>query len=62
MVLFAIEGTPEVRAEVDKIVRECYPEKGLDPRPPGLVLMKVTRTSSCSTCGLKVAATTMASW
>jgi hypothetical protein len=29
-VLFAIEGTPEVRAEVERIVKEHYPEKGLD--------------------------------
>src|SRR5207253_5821 len=30
MVLFAIDGTAEVRAEVDKIMKEFYPEKGLD--------------------------------
>jgi len=30
MVLFAIDGTAEVRAEVDKIMKECYPDKGLD--------------------------------
>jgi formylglycine-generating enzyme required for sulfatase activity len=30
MVLFAIDGTTEVRAEVDKIMKEFYPEKGLD--------------------------------
>jgi hypothetical protein len=29
-VLFAIDGTPEVRAEVEKIVKEFYPKKGLD--------------------------------
>jgi len=30
MVLFAIDGTPEVRAEVAAIIAELYPEKGLD--------------------------------
>jgi hypothetical protein len=30
MALFAIDGTDEVRAEVDKIMKDCYPEKGLD--------------------------------
>jgi formylglycine-generating enzyme required for sulfatase activity len=30
MVLFAIDGTPDVRAEVDRIVNEFYPAKGLD--------------------------------
>jgi formylglycine-generating enzyme required for sulfatase activity len=30
LVLFAIDGTPEVRAEVDRIMKESYPEKGLD--------------------------------
>jgi formylglycine-generating enzyme required for sulfatase activity len=30
MVLFAIEGTAEVRAEVEKIMKELYPEVGLD--------------------------------
>jgi formylglycine-generating enzyme required for sulfatase activity len=30
MVLFAIDGTPEVRAEVDRIMREFYPDRGLD--------------------------------
>jgi formylglycine-generating enzyme required for sulfatase activity len=30
MVLFAIDGTREIRAEVDKIMMELYPEKGLD--------------------------------
>jgi formylglycine-generating enzyme required for sulfatase activity len=30
MVLFALDGTAEVRAEVDKIIKECYPDKGLD--------------------------------
>src|SRR5262249_18292689 len=30
MVLFAIDGTPEIRAEVDRIIKEFYPDKGLD--------------------------------
>jgi formylglycine-generating enzyme required for sulfatase activity len=30
MVVFAIDGTPEIRAEVDKIMKEFYPDKGLD--------------------------------
>ena len=30
LVLYAIDGTPEVRAEVEKIMAEFYPEKGLD--------------------------------
>ena len=30
MVVFAIDGTREIRAEVDKIVKEFYPDKGLD--------------------------------
>jgi hypothetical protein len=30
MVIFAIDGTPEVRAEVDKIVKDFYPNEGLD--------------------------------
>jgi formylglycine-generating enzyme required for sulfatase activity len=30
MVVFAIDGTPEVRAELDKIMKEFYPAKGLD--------------------------------
>jgi formylglycine-generating enzyme required for sulfatase activity len=30
MVLFAIDGTREIRAEVDKIMNEFYPDKGLD--------------------------------
>jgi formylglycine-generating enzyme required for sulfatase activity len=30
LVLFAVDGTPEIRAEVDKIVKEFYPETGLD--------------------------------
>jgi len=30
MVVFAIGGTDEIRAEVDRIVKELYPEKGLD--------------------------------
>jgi formylglycine-generating enzyme required for sulfatase activity len=30
MVLFAIEGTREIREEVDKIMKEFYPERGLD--------------------------------
>jgi formylglycine-generating enzyme required for sulfatase activity len=30
LVLFATDGTPEVRAEVDRIIKEFYPDKGLD--------------------------------
>jgi hypothetical protein len=30
MVLFAIDGSPEIAARVKKIVEEHYPEKGLD--------------------------------
>jgi formylglycine-generating enzyme required for sulfatase activity len=30
MVLFALDGTPEIRAEVDRIMKEFYPEQGLD--------------------------------
>ncbi len=30
MVLFAIDGTREIRAEVNKIVKEFYPDRGLD--------------------------------
>jgi hypothetical protein len=30
MVLFAIDGTAEIRAEVDRIVKEFYPDRGLD--------------------------------
>jgi formylglycine-generating enzyme required for sulfatase activity len=30
MVMFAIDGTREIRAEVDKIMKEFYPDKGLD--------------------------------
>ena len=30
MVLFAIDGTPEIRAEVDSLMRDFYPDKGLD--------------------------------
>jgi formylglycine-generating enzyme required for sulfatase activity len=30
MVLFAIDGTAEIRAEVDRIANEFFPEKGLD--------------------------------
>jgi hypothetical protein len=30
MVLFALDGTPEVRAEVKKILAESYPDRGLD--------------------------------
>src|SRR6476646_3341593 len=30
MVLFAIDGIPEVREEVDKIMKDFYPEDGLD--------------------------------
>jgi hypothetical protein len=30
MVVFAIDGTPAIRAEVNKIMKEFYPDKGLD--------------------------------
>jgi formylglycine-generating enzyme required for sulfatase activity len=30
LVLFAIDGTPEARAKVERIVKEYYPQKGLD--------------------------------
>jgi formylglycine-generating enzyme required for sulfatase activity len=30
LVLFAIDGTAEIRAELDKIMKELYPDKGLD--------------------------------
>src|SRR5262249_28884871 len=30
MALFAIDGTDKVRAEVDRIVREYFPDQGLD--------------------------------
>jgi len=30
MVVFAIDGTPEVRAEVEKIMKDLYPDRGLD--------------------------------
>ena len=30
MALYAIEGTPDVRAEVDKLMADFYPEIGLD--------------------------------
>jgi formylglycine-generating enzyme required for sulfatase activity len=30
MVLFAIDGTAEIRAEVDKIMKDFYPDQGLD--------------------------------
>jgi len=30
LVLYAIDGTPEVRAEVEKIMAKFYPDKGLD--------------------------------
>src|SRR5262249_12452288 len=30
VVLFAIEGTRDIRAEVNKIMKEFYPDKGLD--------------------------------
>ena len=30
MVVFAIDGTPEIRAEVDRIIKEFYPDRGLD--------------------------------
>jgi hypothetical protein len=28
--IYAIDGTPEIRASVERIIAECYPEKGLD--------------------------------
>jgi formylglycine-generating enzyme required for sulfatase activity len=30
MVLFAIDGTPAIRAEVDRIMKRFYPDRGLD--------------------------------
>jgi hypothetical protein len=30
LVLFAIDGTPEIRAEVDRIMKDFYPDRGLD--------------------------------
>jgi formylglycine-generating enzyme required for sulfatase activity len=30
MVLFAIDGTPQIRAELDRIMKKFYPDKGLD--------------------------------
>jgi formylglycine-generating enzyme required for sulfatase activity len=30
LVLFAIDGTPAIRAEVNKTMKACYPDKGLD--------------------------------
>jgi formylglycine-generating enzyme required for sulfatase activity len=30
LVLFAIEGTPEIQAELDKLIKDYYPAKGLD--------------------------------
>src|SRR5262245_53737085 len=30
LVLFAVDGTDDVRAEVERIVTDLYPEKGLD--------------------------------
>jgi formylglycine-generating enzyme required for sulfatase activity len=30
LVVFAIDGTDEIRAEVDKLMKEFYPDKGLD--------------------------------
>jgi formylglycine-generating enzyme required for sulfatase activity len=32
LVVFAIDGTPEIRAEVDRIVKEFYPDRGLDAK------------------------------
>jgi hypothetical protein len=44
LVVFAINGTPEVRDELDRIMKEFYPDKGFDAggRPgasqrPGIV-------------------------
>ena len=28
--VYALDGTPEIRAEVDRIIAEYYPDKGLD--------------------------------
>jgi len=28
--IYAFAGTPEIRASVERIIAECYPEKGLD--------------------------------
>jgi hypothetical protein len=30
LVLFAIDGTAEIRSDVDRIASDCFPEKGLD--------------------------------
>jgi hypothetical protein len=30
MVIFAIDGSPAIRSQVEKIMKECYPAKGLD--------------------------------
>jgi hypothetical protein len=30
LVLYALDGTPEVRAQVDQIIKALYPDKGLD--------------------------------
>ncbi|MBI3858313.1 MAG: SUMF1/EgtB/PvdO family nonheme iron enzyme [Planctomycetes bacterium] len=30
LAVFALDGSPEIRAEVDRIVKEFYPDKGLD--------------------------------
>src|SRR5262245_18863415 len=30
LVIFAIDGTPEIRDELERIMKEFYPEKGLD--------------------------------
>jgi formylglycine-generating enzyme required for sulfatase activity len=43
MVLFAIDGTAEIRAEVDRIVNEFFPEKGLDAVAAGKLLEQFDR-------------------
>ena len=40
MALFAIDGTAEIRAEVDRIVNDFFPEKGLDAEAAVKLLKK----------------------
>jgi formylglycine-generating enzyme required for sulfatase activity len=42
LVLFAIDGTEEVRAEVERIMKELYPEKGLDAESAQKLLDRFT--------------------
>ncbi len=32
--VYALDGTPEIRAEVDRIMAQYYPDKGLMATPP----------------------------